>query len=151
MPVTVGVNQLGVVHKASSGMTIAFPDVCKTPAPGGGIPIPYPNVAAAAIAKKQQAAATAQKTSAPTAAKTPVSPKVGVASHKVMGGAEYVNYSFDVKLEGKNVARQMEMELHNLTGKLQTLPAKDPNQWQELLERYAAAAAALYLLKRDDD
>ncbi len=24
--------------------TIAFPDVCKTPAPGGPIPVPYPNV-----------------------------------------------------------------------------------------------------------
>ena len=45
MGVTVGVNNLSVVHKDSSGITTAFPDVCKTPSPGGPIPIPYPNIA----------------------------------------------------------------------------------------------------------
>lgn len=45
MPVTVGVNNLSVVHKGSGGVTIAFPDVCKTPSPAGPIPIPYPNIA----------------------------------------------------------------------------------------------------------
>ena len=43
--VTVGVNQKSVVHKSSNGVTIAFPDVCKTPSPGGPVPIPYPNIA----------------------------------------------------------------------------------------------------------
>ena len=43
--VTVGVNNLSVVHKSSNGVTIAFPDVCKTPTPGGPVPIPYPNIA----------------------------------------------------------------------------------------------------------
>ena len=50
--VTVGVNQLSVVHKSSDGVTIAFPDVCKTPAPGGPVPIPYPNVAKSADTAK---------------------------------------------------------------------------------------------------
>ena len=45
MGVTVGVNNLSVVHKGSNGVTIAFPDVCKTPSPAGPIPIPYPNIA----------------------------------------------------------------------------------------------------------
>lgn len=40
--VTVGVNYQSVLHKTWSGVLIAFPDVCKTPAPGGPIPIPYP-------------------------------------------------------------------------------------------------------------
>ena len=44
MPATVGVNFMSVVHKASNGTTIAFPDVCKTPTPGGPVPIPYPNI-----------------------------------------------------------------------------------------------------------
>ena len=35
---------LRIVHKGSGGMTIAFPDVCKTPTPGGPVPIPYPNI-----------------------------------------------------------------------------------------------------------
>ncbi len=43
--VTVGVNKLSVVHKSSNGVTIAFPDTCKTPSPTGPIPIPYPNIA----------------------------------------------------------------------------------------------------------
>ena len=34
----------GVVHKGSQGMSIVFPDVCKTPLPGGPVPIPYPNL-----------------------------------------------------------------------------------------------------------
>ncbi|HEY8927093.1 MAG TPA: PAAR-like domain-containing protein, partial [Polyangia bacterium] len=46
MPVTVGVNNMSVVHAGSNGTTIAFPDVCKTPAPPAPpIPIPYPNIA----------------------------------------------------------------------------------------------------------
>ena len=44
MPATVGVNFMSVVHKKSTGTSIAFPDVCKTPSPGGPIPIPYPNI-----------------------------------------------------------------------------------------------------------
>jgi hypothetical protein len=41
--------------------------------------------------------------------------------------------------------------LSNLHNKVRTLPATDPNQWQDVLEPYVAAAAALYLMKRDDD
>ena len=37
-------NGRGIAHKKSGGMSIAFPDVCKTPSPGGPIPIPYPNI-----------------------------------------------------------------------------------------------------------
>ena len=37
----------------------------------------------------------------------------GVASSKTKGKAEYVNYSMDVKFEGKNVPRAMDIMLHN--------------------------------------
>jgi hypothetical protein len=37
------INQQVAAGKGSSGITIAFPDVCKTPSPGGPVPIPYPN------------------------------------------------------------------------------------------------------------
>ncbi len=50
--ITIGVNNLSVVHKSSNGATIAFPDVCKTPAPGGPIPIPYPNIGTSADTAK---------------------------------------------------------------------------------------------------
>jgi hypothetical protein len=29
----------------AQGIAFAFPDVCKTPTPGGPVPIPYPNIA----------------------------------------------------------------------------------------------------------
>jgi hypothetical protein len=46
MAVTVNVNGLTLCHKGSDGVSTAtIPDVCKTPAPGGPVPIPYPNVA----------------------------------------------------------------------------------------------------------
>src|SRR2546429_4914711 len=39
------VNFRGIAHKGSGGMSMVFPDVCKTPAPPAGpIPIPYPNI-----------------------------------------------------------------------------------------------------------
>jgi hypothetical protein len=38
---------------------------------------------------------------------------LGVVSNKVKGKAEFVNFSFDVKFEGKNVARAMDLMLHN--------------------------------------
>ena len=38
-------NSRGIAHKGSGGMSIAFPDVCMTPAPPAPfVPIPYPNI-----------------------------------------------------------------------------------------------------------
>lgn len=120
MGVTVGVNQLSVVHKGSSGITIAFPDVCKTPSPAGPIPIPYPNIA--------QSSDTAKGTKKVKADGNPVAVKDsnfkmssgdeagsagGVASSKIKGKAEFILYSFDVKFEGKNVPRAFDLMLHN--------------------------------------
>jgi hypothetical protein len=121
MGVTVGVNNLTVVHQSSSGITIAFPDVCLTPAPPAPpIPIPYPNIA--------QSSDTAQGSSSVKADGNPVCLKdsnfskstgdeagtnKGLLSGKNMGKAEFVNYSFDVKFEGKNVPRALDLMLHN--------------------------------------
>ena len=120
MPVTVGVNNMSVVHKDSAGVTIAFPDVCKTPSPSGPIPIPYPNIA--------QSSDTAQGSSTVKCDGNPICLKDsnfststgdeagsvgGVVSSKVKGKAEFVNFSFDVQVEGKNVARAFDLMLHN--------------------------------------
>lgn len=112
---------MSVVHKGSSGTTIAFPDVCKTPSPGGPVPIPYPNVA-----KSSDSAKTAKKVKAdgnPICVKdsnfsTSTGDEAGTAgggvvSSKTKGKAEFVNFSFDVKVEGKNVPRAMDLMLHN--------------------------------------
>lgn len=120
MPVTVGVNFMSVVHQASNGVTIAFPDVCKTPSPAGPIPIPYPNIA--------QSSDTAQGTQKVKCDGNAICVKDsnfkmstgdeagsagGVVSSKIKGKAEFVNFSFDVQAEGKNVARAFDLMLHN--------------------------------------
>src|ERR1051325_6611782 len=117
MPVTVGVNNLSVVHKDSGGVTQAFPDVCKTPSPGGPVPIPYPNIA--------MSSDTAQGTKKVKCDGNPVCVEDsnfkmstgdeagtaggGVASNKIKGKAEFVNFSFDVQFEGKNVPRAFDL------------------------------------------
>ena len=45
MSATVNVNKRTVIHASSDGLVAGFPDVCKTPLPGGPMPIPYPNLA----------------------------------------------------------------------------------------------------------
>src|SRR5262245_23859517 len=45
MSATVVGNNLTLAPTSSSGATAAtLPDVCKTPSPGGPVPIPYPNL-----------------------------------------------------------------------------------------------------------
>ena len=44
MTQTTFANGRGIAHQGSGGMSIAFPDVCKTPAGPAVVPIPYPNV-----------------------------------------------------------------------------------------------------------
>lgn len=57
---SVGVNKMTVVTKDSNGVTVAFPDVCKTPSPGGPIPLPYPNIARSADTAKGSKKVTAE-------------------------------------------------------------------------------------------
>lgn len=122
MATSVGVNKLSIVNEDTNGTTIAFPDVCKTPAPPAPFaPIPYPNVA--------KSSDTAKGTKKVTAEGKPICVKDsnfststgdeagtaggGMASAKTKGKAEFVNYSFDVQFEGKNVPRSFDLMLHN--------------------------------------
>src|SRR5215475_8179242 len=121
MPVTVGVNGMSVVHKDSGGVTQAFPDVCKTPAPPAPpVPIPYPNIAKSS--DTANGAGTVLSDGNPTCVKDSnfqvstgdeAGSLLGIASNKVKGKAEFVNFSFDVFFEGKNVARTIDPMLHN--------------------------------------
>lgn len=112
MPATVNVDDLTVVHAGSSGMAMSFPDVCKTPTPGGPVPIPYPNVA--------QSSDTADGSTTVKVDGNPIMLKgsnfqmssgdeagsaMGVASNKIKGKALPTNASFDVKVDGDNVFR----------------------------------------------
>jgi hypothetical protein len=80
--VTIGANQMSVVHKSSNGVAIAFPDVCKTPSPSGPIPIPYPNIAKSADTSK------------------------GAKRTRTAVGAKAVLYSLEAKSKGKLNIRQ---------------------------------------------
>ncbi len=120
MGATVGVNKMSVVHKDSGGITIAFPDVCKTPTPGGPVPIPYPNIAKSGDTDKGSKKVKCdgnpvclKDSNFKTSTGDEPGTLKGVASSKTKGIAEFVNYSFDVKIEGKNVARALDLMLHN--------------------------------------
>ena len=121
MPVTVSANKMTVVHAQSNGISTAFPDVCKTPSPGGPVPIPYPNVAQSSDTAKGTKKVKCDGASVclessnfrMSTGDEAGSAGGGVASNKIKGKAEFVNYSFDVKFEGKGVARAMDLMLHN--------------------------------------
>ncbi len=120
MPCTVFVNGRGVAHQTSGGLSTVFPDVCKTPSPAGPVPIPYPNVGKAADTSAGPSSVTVDGsmpmvkdakyalTSGDEAGSAG-----GVLSGVFAGEAEFSMYSFDVKLEGRNVCRLGDPLLHN--------------------------------------
>ena len=121
MAVSVGVDKLSIVNSDSNGITIAFPDVCQTPAPPAPpIPIPYPNIAkssdTAQGTKNVQAEGNpicVQDSNFSTSMGDEAGSVGGVASGMIQGKAEFVNFSFDVQFEGKNVPRSFDLMLHN--------------------------------------
>lgn len=112
MSTRVSVNNKTVVHKKTIGIATAFPDACKTPTPGGPVPIPYPN-----IAMSKDAASTTTKVKVDgegicvkgsnfmMSQGDEAGSAMGVVSNRIKGKAEFQNFSFDVKAEGKMVAR----------------------------------------------
>lgn len=121
MGASVGVNGMSVVHESSGGKSPVFPDVCKTPSPGGPIPIPYPNLAQSSDTAKGtkkvkcdgKSVCTEKSNFSTSTGDEAGTAGGGVVSNKTKGKAEFVNWSFDVKFEGKGVARAMDMMLHN--------------------------------------
>src|SRR3954462_12865833 len=103
---------MSVVPSDSSGTSPCFPDVCKTPSPAGPIPIPYPNIAKSADTDKGSSSAKVdgnpimlQGSVYSTSTGDGAGSGGGVISSVTKGNAEFVNYSFDVQVEGKNVCR----------------------------------------------
>lgn len=121
MGVTVGVNSMSVVHADSGGSIKIYPDTCKTPSPTGVAPITYTNSASSSdtssasktvkcdgnpICHEDSNFSTSTGDEAGTAGG-------GVKSSTIKGKCTFVNYSFDVKVEGKKVARAQDLMLHN--------------------------------------
>lgn len=120
MPVTVGANNMSVVHAQSNGIAIAFPDFCLTPTPAGPMPMPYPNIAMSSdtASGSNDVKCDGQpichaSSNFSTSTGDEAGNVGGVASGRFKGKAEFVNYSFDVKVEGKQVARALDLMLHN--------------------------------------
>lgn len=114
-------NFRGIVHKGSGGFNMAFPDVCKTPAPPAPpIPIPYPNIGQASdTSDGPSKVKTDGKMPMVKGAKYSKSSGDeagtigGVMSSVNRNECEFMMYSFDVKFEGKNVCRMADPMFHN--------------------------------------
>ncbi len=121
MPVTVGVNFMSVIHADSNGIAPSFPDVCLTPGPPAPpIPVPYPNIAMSSDTDKGSKTVKCdgnpvcvQDSNFKMSSGDEAGSIGGVMSGKTKGKAEFVNFSFDVQFDGKNVARALDLMLHN--------------------------------------
>lgn len=122
MPSTIIVNNMTTQHKMSTGVTTAFPDVCKTPAPPAPFaPIPYPNIANSMMASfktSMRVTDNKQKVMVKGAAYTlsngdQAGVQLGVVSNKIMGKSCIKNQSFTVKFENKGVGRLKDVHANN--------------------------------------
>ena len=139
MPVTVGVNQMSVVHKSSHpGASVqAFPDVCWTPTKGTGtpVPIPYPNL----VGPGQQPTADSKSTAGKTLT-------TGGTFSSSRGNEAGTTKGVASMSTADKMARSqfLRNQMHNLHGQLWGLPGGNPNQWHRLVDQYVIATAELY-------
>lgn len=122
MPVTININNLTLCHKGSNGISTAtIPDVCKTPSPGGPVPIPYPNIAMSSDLMKGTTTVKADggmmcaNYGSEFFKSTGDEPGVagGVVSNVFIKEATWITFSFDVKLQGKAACRLTDKMFHN--------------------------------------
>ncbi|BAP55292.1 hypothetical protein THII_0995 [Thioploca ingrica] len=114
--------------KEADGKSIcAFPDVCftppQTPATPPGVPIPYPNTAFAKdttkgsktvkISGKEVMLKNKSYFKKSTGDEAGNAPKKGVVTSKITGKVYFTSWSPDVKFEGKNVVRHLDLTTHN--------------------------------------
>ena len=121
-------NNMEVSCKAAAGKSIcAFPDVCftppQTPATPPGVPIPYPNTGMASdctdgsssvkISNQEVMLKNKSYFKRSMGDEAGCAPKKGVITSKNMGKVYFTMWSMDVKIEGENVVRMMDMTTHN--------------------------------------
>lgn len=145
MPVTVKVNKLSLVHRASNGVSRAtLPDVCKTPA--SMIPVPYPNVSFSRDLAKGTSTVFADggnmiaNNGSEFAKSIGDEPGTGggVISGVNMKESTWITYSMDVMIEGRNACRLTDKKFHNhgntvnAAGEMQSNPGDSPKcEWNE--------------------
>jgi len=123
MPVSVKVNGTSnsLVHKGSNGISIAtIPDVCKTPSPGGPVPLPYPNISQSNMLSKGTTTVKADRMmvaikGSEFSMSNGDQPGTlgGVKSSTFMKESTWILYSFDVMMDGKNACRLTDKKFQN--------------------------------------
>lgn len=114
-------NSRSNIHKGSGDKAISSaPDVCKTPVGPSVVPIPYPNISQSSTLKKGSKSVKINGQPAALKGSTFESSSGDQAGSLggIMSGVtgketEFVSYSFDVKIEGKNVVRHADITTHN--------------------------------------
>lgn len=154
MGVTIHVNGTSnsLVHKGSMGIAKStIPDVCKTPSPGGPVPIPYPIIISMSsdlvkgtktvkVDGGNMAAVKGSEFSRCTGDEPGTAG--GVKSSTNMKEATWILYSFDVKMDGKNACRltdKMQMNHGNtvcLGGEMQAPVLSEAEQRQADYDAY---------------
>lgn len=124
MPVTVKVNGAAnsLVHKGSNHISAAtLPDVCKTPSPGGPIPLPYPNMSQSSTLDKGTMTVKADggmmiaiEGSEFSISNGDEAGSIGgVKSNTFIKESTWILYSFDVKMEGQGACRLSDKKFQN--------------------------------------
>ena len=108
------------VTQKSNGTLITGPDVCKTPTPGGPVPIPYPNISKSSdLAKGSKsvkingASVCLSSSEFSTSVGDDAGVLKGIISNKHKGKAFPITGSSDIKIEGKSVVRNTDPFLGN--------------------------------------
>jgi uncharacterized Zn-binding protein involved in type VI secretion len=123
MPSSVKVNGTdnSLVHKGSGGSSkCTVPDICKTPTPGGPVPMPYQNMAQSVMLAsgsttvKADGMMIAIKGSEFSLSNGDEAGTIGgVKSNTFIKEATWILYSFDVKMDGANACRLSDKMFHN--------------------------------------
>jgi hypothetical protein len=121
-------NTMEVSCKAGAGKSIAaMPDVCftppQTPATPPGVPIPYPNTGMSSdcdngsktvqISGQEVMLKDKSYFKKSTGDEAGSAPKKGIITSKITGKVYFAAWSMDVKFEGENVVRHLDMTTHN--------------------------------------
>jgi hypothetical protein len=104
------------------GMSLGFPDVCKTPTPVGPVPLPYPNISTGATGNPATAAMTVlclcmpvhnQMTMTLMSNGDEAGVLGGVVSNLIIGPQDYNLGSFRIFMQGPPVQRLTSLTGHN--------------------------------------
>ena len=130
MPNNTIANGQTVVHRDSGGVVTTTPDVCLTPVGNATVPVPYVNVANSADTSNGSKTVTVDGNPImlkgsffSTSSGDEPGNAGGLSSGVTKGKAKFVNYSFDVFVEGKPVCRRLDPMVSNLGSSGNTPPA----------------------------